>query len=463
MVLAACLLAGASLPAHAKEIGFAGDPITLDLIASTVSGDWSVDLFAQEVEERSKGELEIRFLEPVDERDVVGVVQSGTADIGQVFARGLDGLDAPGIEVLLAPFVVDDIGLLKEIAAGPIGADILADLRAHDLEGLAIAPGDRRFPVGLGSPVLTLADFEGARISIPPTSSNQALARALGGEPADVPANDRAALDAAGVHVLVTLARFAAWPDAYVTANLPVHAMPAIWMANAATMAELSEEHRAILTDAGAAVRDAVAGSLPDVDPSLPACLNGATIVMADPADVAAIVDAAQPVVAGLAEDAATASYLDRIAALKVERGPGPVLDTCEGPGQVAAAGIPDGAYTTVLTRQRAFELGVPDECAIADAGRTQTLAFKGDEWTELQGCGDSPREVGSYGTLRYDGDRLFLKESFASEEVVFRWTLDGDQLTLELLEGPAGAPPGDVAIGRFLFENTFTREATAS
>ena len=104
-----------------------------------------------------------------------------------------------------------------------------------------------------------------------------------------------------------------------------------MWFANADTMAELSPEHREILRAAAQAVQDAVLEGLETTESTVVPCAAGARIVAAADEDVAAIVEAAQPVIDEMASDPVTASFLERIAALKAETAPAPFPASCDG------------------------------------------------------------------------------------------------------------------------------------
>jgi hypothetical protein len=119
---------------------------------------------------------------------------------------------------------------------------------------------------------------------------------------------------------------------------------------------------------------------------------------------------------------------------------------------------IPDGTYTAAATRAWALETGFPDECALADLGKSVTLVIRESEWTELQTCGADPAFVGSFGTLQYDRDHVTLKEDFLEQGPVYAWSIDGDVLSMDLIDP---VDPGEEAVLRFLFEHDFKRSTS--
>jgi len=458
--LLAVTLAGTAVGAQAPKEGSAPEPVVLDLLVGYASDGWPIDLFKSKVAELSGGQLEIRSAtSSPSEASVAEGVLSGDADLGHVFARGLDGIGAKGFQALLAPFVANDAELLRAVATGPIGAEILAELAEHDLEGLAIVPGHRRFIVGLGKPFVSLEDFAGATINVPETASNFALIRALGAQPSGADWNTLEEAEAAGLDGVITSINSTGYPGMVVTGNLAVQAVPGVWFASAATMAELSPEHREILRTAALAAQAAVLDGFEITESSVVPCSAGARIVTASDEDIAAIVAAAEPVIDEMASDPVTASFLQRIAALKTETTPAPFPASCEGgsPPDAATTRIPDGTYSATVTYRHAQELGTnPDECVRPDRTQNSTLVIEGVNWTALGSCGDGPTWEGAHGTFEYDGDTLVMRETGFAGLATFEWAADDASVTLTLLgTDPELAPPNTL---RFLFEHEFAR-----
>ena len=106
--LLAASIIGSGASAQSSKVGTTAEPVTLDLEVGRSTGDWSTELFVRKVEELSGGTLAIIEAGEVDEGAVAPRVQTGEADIGQVFVRGLDQVGGSEFRALLAPFLVTD-------------------------------------------------------------------------------------------------------------------------------------------------------------------------------------------------------------------------------------------------------------------------------------------------------------------------------------------------------------------
>lgn len=455
VLLLTTLLATTSV-AQSDKVGGISDPTTLDLIAQDVAVDWSTDLFMQKVDELSDGALRVRQVDSPPEGDIAVLVRDGQADLGEMFVREMDQ-PTRAFRALTAPFVVNDIALEKAVVTGPIGEDMLAALEDDGLVGLTIVPGDGRFVIGRSRPFVSLADFQGAVINVPPTRANNAAVRALGAEPSNMDfGGDQSVLDADSVDAIVTPIG-GGLPGSFLTANLEFHTVPVAWFVNPQTMASLTPAQQQVLRDAAQAVQEVKLEELSDIQSSVPFCASGGTVVMASDAELSAIENAVQPVLEGLREDPLTAEFLDRIEALQAEtaRAPYPALCGSAAPAAGATA-IPDGKYVAELSRADALRLGAYDECTLKDVGKLAAMVIDGERWTEMQRCGTDAWKVGSSGTLEYDGDHVMLVEDFAGEGSLFAWSADGDSLSLSLVETPW---PEDEPILHLLFDHTFARE----
>jgi TRAP-type C4-dicarboxylate transport system substrate-binding protein len=396
------------------------------------------------------------------EHVVPGRVQAGEADLGWVYARGLNAAGVHDLDALIAPFLVSDGRLLNEIVTGPIGADMLAGLGDDGLEGLALLPGNQRFFVGIGRQLASPADFEGARLALVQTPFLDRLVESLGAEPVAFEQDDPDSYAAQRVDGIITVSNnLALFPGTYMTSNLVPYTVPTVILANAAVMAELTPEQQAILRTAAEDVRDQLLAEMPEVESSAVRCGVGASVIEATAGDVSAVEAATQPVRDWLANDPATAEFIERIEALKVEL-PAPSWPaTCgDAPSPRAdLAGIPDGTYTAQVTKADAVRTGFEDICTLNDQVKTVTLVIEGDEWTELQACGDGPMDIGSAGTYTYEGDRVVAREGGIPGSATYAWSFDDERLSLEVLEAEDEYAP--VSVLQFLFEHEFVRSGS--
>lgn len=161
---AATLIPGSAVAQSSKE-GGSVPPVRLELAVADYAESGLIEIFADRVQELSDGSLQVDIdWEGGQERVVPTRVQGGDVDLGWVATRGLNLSGVSDFDALLTPFLVSDIDLLDAIISGSIGADMLAGLADDGLEGLALLPGYGRYFVGLGHPLATLADFDGARM-----------------------------------------------------------------------------------------------------------------------------------------------------------------------------------------------------------------------------------------------------------------------------------------------------------
>ena len=67
-------------------------------------------------------------------------------------------------QALQAPFLITNYALLDRVVTSPLAARMLAGLGSRNLIGLALVPGLLRHPVGVGRPLVSVADYRGARV-----------------------------------------------------------------------------------------------------------------------------------------------------------------------------------------------------------------------------------------------------------------------------------------------------------
>jgi TRAP-type C4-dicarboxylate transport system substrate-binding protein len=468
--MAAAALTGATVGAQADKVIGGPQPVALELAVAEWAGSGLVDVFAARVDELSDGELQIDIdWEGGAEGEVPARVQAGDADLGWVFARGLNAADVHDLDALIAPFLVSDMRLLNEVIAGPIGDDMLAGLADDGLQGLALLPGVQRFFVGIGQTLASPADFEGARIAMIRTPFLDRVVESLGAEPVAIPEEDPAAYESQGIDGVITVAdNLAMFPETYMTSNLVPYTVPTIVIANEDVMAELTPEQRAVLQQAAVELRDQLVTEMPDVESSAARCSMGTTVIEAADADISAIESATQAVRDSLASDPATATYIQRIEALRAEL-PAPSWPaTCGAPSLPDAdvAGIPDGTYRAIIaaTPQDAVRNGVPSACdlEVADDVIALVIADGGTTVEVLVGCDDRPLEVGNVATLDYSesGDRFTPVEPGHPPGPTYAWSWDEGELTLTMEEPGVVTDPEELKIAKNLFERTFTMDA---
>ncbi len=460
----AAMLGGAGVTAQSGKEGGSVPPVALEMAVAEWAGSGRVDTFAAKVDELSGGQMRIDVDWDGGAEDVVpGRVQAGEADLGWVYARGLNAADVHDLDALIAPFLVSDGRLLNEVITGPVGADMLAGLAGDGLEGLALLPGNQRFFVGIGNPLATPADFDGARLALVRTPFLDRLVESLGAEAVSFEQDDPASYEAQGVDGIITVAdNLALFPGTFMTSNLVPYTVPTVILANAETMADLTPEQQKILRAAAVEVRDQLLAEMPDVESSAVRCGIGASVIEATDADVDAMETAAQPVRDWLASDPATAAFIERIETLKAEL-PAPAWPATCGAAprpDATVAGIPDGTYRAAGTHQDSLRTGWESDCDLdlVDEHIALVISGGGTDWTALVACGDRPLEVGAAGTLEYSasGDQFTQLEPGYPRGPTYAWSFDGGALTLTIV-APGEPSEEDLKAAKFLFERTFT------
>jgi TRAP-type C4-dicarboxylate transport system substrate-binding protein len=206
-------------------------------------------------------------------------------------------LGVTSFDALHAPFLVDDLGLLGEIAGSDLGAKMLEGLAPADLEGLAIWPESLRHPVSFAQPLVTAADFRGAKLRVPSSAISFAVAQAIGVQRVDPP--DWSAAVAAGEMEGAESAFV--WADGLpmygtFTANVTFYPKANVVAANADVFDSLSDDQQDVLRRAATATLGyVIETNASERDLADQYCANGGSVVLADAADVAELVGLAEP------------------------------------------------------------------------------------------------------------------------------------------------------------------------
>lgn len=142
-----------------------------------------------------------------------------------------------------------------------------------------------------------------------------------------------------------------------------------------------------------------------------------------------------------------------------------------EGEGTSTAADgptIPDGTWVKPFTLKDARQLGIPAPLARrgmpSDGENYSELRFDGASFAQFTDDGDAGRALGDGGTVDYDDEGNVVltstSEGCSGCWVKSRWTVDGDALTLEVVDfGNTDESPVDLLVGRLMMEGTFVRQ----
>lgn len=337
LVTAAVVLAAASGCFAGNTTGKAGGevaPLTLTMATNDdqdrPSGKQILH-FAAEVEQRSGGRIRI---EPVWHAAGAGATQwdqkvaqrvsAGDSDLALVPSRAWDALGVKSLTALDTPFLVTDERLVARIAESDLAGQLMGGLPRLGVQGLVLIPESVRRPFGYDVPLLGSADYAGAVLRAPYSETNYATFRALGARPTDDEPNPSTTRGAES--------SFAFAPANVATGNVIFFSKVNVLVINSQTRKQLTEEQDGILGDAAKATRSWAAAHQPsDPDEARTWCEGRGKIAAASAADLASLQRAVEPVVAGLRRDPATASAIDRIAAMKADITPRNAVTSCRG------------------------------------------------------------------------------------------------------------------------------------
>jgi C4-dicarboxylate-binding protein DctP len=439
---AAALLAGCSLSGgdgSSDKAGGSDAPVVLRMAYTYKPTEGQPDetalrYFARRVAELSDGAMRVRISfdaagesRPDTEAQVARMVRRGEFDLGWVATRVWDQLDVMTFQALQAPFLITDYALLDRVAQSRVADDMLAGLKPIDLTGLAVVPELLRHPVGYRKALVSLEDYEGARIRDIPSAATDALLSALGARPVHM-ANTvvgrqigRGRIDGAE---LATSRVAGAWT---VTANVTFFGKANTVVANTAALEGLTQDQQDTLERAAQdTVRHVVEEPPSESDFARDFCAVG-RIVLASPAQLAELRRAAQPVYEQLERDDPTGSLIARIRAMKregVDIPPSEPTPCGRARPSTALAGARsldrfDGTYRWQITAEGARRAGAPEDDP--DIGSVLTMTLEGGRWL----LGSDPHYSGSF-TMK--GDRL-----------VFDWPGEGYALTFRFKRDRSG------------------------
>jgi C4-dicarboxylate-binding protein DctP len=259
------------------------------------------------------------------ESGVIEHVMRGDMELGLAGSRAFDTERIKSFQALQAPFVIDNDALSEVVATSDIATRMLDSLSSAGMAGLTIWPEDLRHPFSLmpDKPILSPKDFAGLNVRATPSDLSYMLIEALGGAPMMGDTDYQAAESG-----LRQGASLTGSPTA--TGNVSLFAKFQVLFANGAAFEKLSEEQRAILREAAAAIQDKAISEHPsDVEAGAAWCAEGGSIVMTSDEQIAAFQAAAQPVFDQIEQDSFNAEMIAAIRELKANTEPSPGAEAC--------------------------------------------------------------------------------------------------------------------------------------
>ena len=446
-VIAGCGGSGGSTPNKAGS----GPPSRSQTIEIQATDPVSPEAtyFAKQIEAHSDGTLSARILsdypsrEPANEARLARALRAGKAGFGILPARAWAPAGVEAFDALQAPFVLGGYDVARAAIAGPAGGMLRRALEHAGVTPLGLVPAELRRVMAI-RPLSTPEAFRGLSIRIVDNDTSAALLRTLGATPVEgIPAPDaRTQLRTRRLTGAET-APFFALENGYGTAAKQITgyalfdrvdtlvASPAAWK-------RLSPAQQAAVT---AAARDTIANAstLADRDwrELAQLCRQGVRVTTPSEGQLAALVDATEPVRAALRADAATGPVLK---ALEATPGAGPQAlaapSDCTKPlpeevvVQSGTARIPNGTYRVHFTAADFHRLGqFGNEW---DAALTSITEFKDGRWRHWEKPDYGVPVVG--GTYRVMGDQVRFTWVPENEIPPFtmRWSYYKGELTWE-------------------------------
>lgn len=368
--LLAALAAGCGGSPGDKSGAAAGDKVTVLELANGDNGGRDTGEFVAAVRRLSHGKLVIReradaHQGDVDyERAIVADVRAGRYALGKVGARAWDQAGVDSFAPLVAPFAITSLEQEERALRSSLPRKMLAGVERLGLHGVAILPGELRYPVGVSRDAVAPADFRGAVVGIRPSGVAEATFEALGGRARPVIAGAAyTGLDIVEQDVQ-TLSGAAGLADARsLTANVPLWPRAQTIVMNKAVYDRLTHgQHEAL---ARAAI-EAIAPSTRAIAKSSGNALGvlcgreGFALMAAARKDAEGIRHAAAPVLANLRRGRAAAEALDAIDEMRAGTDTLRCGDTPP-PAPTEAMSTPvDGTWKANVTRKAYFAAG-PD------------------------------------------------------------------------------------------------------
>jgi TRAP-type C4-dicarboxylate transport system substrate-binding protein len=440
LVLGICLLGGCGSGA-ADKTGGSSTPVVLRLADSNNSDQpdtGALQYFAAQVAKRSAGSLRIRITylaagsaTPFVEERTIRAVRDGRFDLGWIGARSWDEEGVRSFRALQAPFLITSTRLLNRVVTSPLAGEMLDSLKAENVVGVALVPDYLRHPVGMGRPLVSPADFVGARVRIQPSRVTTALIKALGATP-EVISNSQ--IGYAIVHKQIDgqeVAMLSNPGGSVLAGNVVFFAKAITLFANQHSYGRLTAEQKRILGAAAAAtVRHAVARNPTDGQIARHFCFDRRRIVLATPAQLATLAAEAQPVYRMLQADPQTRRFIRQIQSWKRTTPPDPPMSLpaickhlqrpTQSVGRLQPASRLDGTYRWVITLADAHKYWGPRLNPSDTYPTIATAILRHGTWRLVGPDGDR-------GTFTIRGNRLRFDWPRVASVLLFTYTRDGN------------------------------------
>jgi TRAP-type C4-dicarboxylate transport system substrate-binding protein len=425
-------------------------PVVLTL-ANTDPDPANIDSpdFVAAVEQLSGGKIRIevkfgwgssRTTERAVERAVEDV-RAGTVDLAVIPARVWDRFGVTSFQALLAPFLIDSMALEQRVVTGSLTSLMLEGVEPLGLVGIAVIPGELRYPLGISRSLIGATDYIGATIGIRTSSIAEAALRALGASPVAYDPGSISGLDGAELGLATIAYNRHQEPARALTANVVFWPRAMTVVMNRQAFNALTTQQKDLFGRAGAeAAGPVVARIQHEAETWLNAVCRGheLALVRASRSDRTALQRAVAPVYDELERDPLTREMIMEIRGL---RGQGRTSDVdtvrCSPRRAGANADAPAlrGQWNATLSREELRLSGASP--GLVDALRgSWTIEFEDGRFEIRRKEGG-----GGAGTYAVDGDRIrFVWDTGIAvqrgEMFVSRWSVYRDRLNFSPIPG---------------------------
>ncbi len=332
--------------------------------------------FSRQVQQRTAGRIRIvvgtQYIgtDPASEARLVRDLRRGRVSMAYIPARDWEGGGVSSFRALQAPFLITDYTLQRRVATGPIAGEMLRGLARIGLVGLGLVPYELRRPLGR-RPLLSAADYRGARIRVMTSPTSALDLRALGATPVTKltseqvgPALGKGRLDGVESSTFFIDSNGYTNDARYLPSNLALFAKLQTIVIGARVFDRLSTEERA-------ALRAAAAATVRHADPAAAEraelkrlCDQGLRLVTATPAELSSLRLATAHAYAALERDPLTKKEIAEIKRLKQQvPAAASTLAPCahkrSSGGSQSATPFPQGTFATTITRQDIIRAGL--------------------------------------------------------------------------------------------------------
>jgi TRAP-type C4-dicarboxylate transport system substrate-binding protein len=305
-------------------------------------------------------------------------LQKGKLDVGDVGSRAWESLGVTGFRAYQDPFLITSRELLDAAVTGPVAAGLLPLLKPVGITGLAVVPVGIRYLYST-RPLVTPAQFTGAKIAINESATSAEVIDGLGATPVTDMATGPAAIQALRDGALTAIE--SSPQDAvlngyeqvapYVVVNAPLFAKTSTFAINSAQLTRLPASDAAWLREAAQQAAATAATSATDRTMWASACGQGLKPLAVTAQQLAAFQNDEAPAYADLAGDPQTTLAIDEIGGLATTEPRMDAWATCHGIGRAASpTEVLDGSYGVTMTQADVVASGDCTDCGNAGTYR---------------------------------------------------------------------------------------------